>query len=157
MPSMPATLQRGRDMASVRSTCQSAGLLPLLLTPVLLGQTHPAGEVSVTFYGPRLEPVPNAAITLRTPDWSLVKAGQADGSGEFFFQSRTSTWVYCCATAPGLTSGYEIAPRPTAERPIVYLDIRLFASAAVRGIVRDASGKPIAGAQVIGVLDSGPL
>src|SRR5262249_2053262 len=37
------------------------------------------------------------------------------------------------------------------------LDIRLFAAAAVRGVVRDASGKPVAGAQVIGVLDKPPM
>src|SRR5262245_17560059 len=102
---------------------------PLVLTASVFAPAARAQspmQVSVTVYSPLLAPVPNATITLRWPDWTIFKEGKADGSGEFLFHPPASGWVYCCATAPGLTSGCGIASSPTGARPVIHLDIRLF-------------------------------
>jgi len=126
--------------------------LVLLLVSDLAAQASGIG-VSVTVYGPLLEPVPNADVTVRLSDWSPIKQGRSDGSGQFLFSGPEGRWVYCCATAPGMCVGCEFTRRLTRESSPVQVDVRLFAAATIRGTVRDEMGKPIPGAEAIHAFD----
>jgi len=134
----------------------SAPALLLLLISDVAAQASGIG-VSVSVYGPLLEPVPNAAITVRWSDWSPFMQGKTDGSGQFFFTGPVGRWVYCCATAPGLCVGSEFTRPLTRENSPAHVDIRLFAAATIRGTVRDEKGKPIPGVEVIHAFDSAHL
>ena len=140
--------------SAIATTFRALGLTSLL--PVLVGQSPGRASVTMTVYGPLLEPVPNAAVTVRRSDWSPIKQGKTDGSGQFFFAGDEGRWFYCCATAPGLDVGCEFTRPLTRESPL-HVEVRLFAAATIRGTVRDEKGKPVAGAEVIHAFDNSAL
>ncbi len=143
-------------MPATATVSRALGLMALLVS-VLVGQSPRIASVSVTVYGPLLEPVPNAEITVRRSDWSPLKHGKTDGSGQFFFSGEEGTWVYCCAVVPGLGVGCEFTRPLTRENSPMHVDVKLFAAATIRGTVRDDKGKPIAGAEVIHGFDNAPI
>lgn len=132
-----------------------AFLVATSLVEFVMGQTQVG--VNVCVYGPLLEPVPNAEVAIRGSDWSLVRRGRTDGSGQFFFTGDEGDWVYCCATAPGMSMGVEFTRPLKRETSPVVVDVRLFAAATIRGTVRDERGQPVLGAEVIHAFDNAPM
>ncbi|MFT7536639.1 MAG: hypothetical protein ACI85K_002593 [Hyphomicrobiaceae bacterium] len=188
-----------RSLHPRRVQSLSAGLtMALAMTALAMTATGQADAnapashaVRGVVWSPTLEPVPNATVTLRAADWSVLKAAKTDASGAFLISGLTKLPAYCCATAPGLHSGCELTPsaystaslfpsasfpstsfpsasRPSAPSPAasspasaqppesqspVYVDIKLYAAARIRGVVKDDAGNPVKGAQVIAAFD----
>lgn len=103
-------------------------------------------------WSPSLQPIPNAMVTVRALDWSVLKEIKTDDSGKFLISGLSTPSVYCCATAPGLHSSCQLTATASSQTP-AYIDIRLFAAALIRGVVKDDAGNPVKGAQVIGAFD----
>lgn len=128
----------------------------LAMTAPAAGQASAKAPVDRTVcgvvWGPSLEPVANAAVTLRGADWGVLKKGKTDSAGRFSISGLASRPAYCCATAPGLHSGCELTPASQPGSP-AYVDIKLFAAALIRGVVKDDAGNPVKDARVIAAFD----
>ncbi|MGK0300466.1 MAG: hypothetical protein ACI89X_001336 [Planctomycetota bacterium] len=132
------------------ATGQAGAKAPADSTPA---DNRPADKaVRGVVWSPSLKPVPDATVTVRAADWSVIKETKTDSSGKFLITGLSALSTYCCATAPGLHLGCELTPTSSLKNP-AYVDIKLFAAALIRGVVKDDAGNPVKGAQVIAAFD----
>jgi hypothetical protein len=113
----------------------------------------PQAKIQGTVLDPRLEPVPNARVTAYNDDGEVVGTARSDGSGRFLLTKLPKLNLHVTAIAKGPRIGAHRAWSVDDDQAMPLIALRLFDAAKVRGVVRNAAGQPIAGAQVIAVND----
>jgi protocatechuate 3,4-dioxygenase beta subunit len=112
------------------------------------------GVVEGRVLGPLGEPMVGVEVwraDWQTPDQVIART-RTDGEGMFVLGKVPPRTVSLFASAPGLTIGQEgvlLSP----EQPRAGATLRLWEANTLRGRVRDADGKPVVGAHVLGTRD----
>jgi protocatechuate 3,4-dioxygenase beta subunit len=127
----------------------------LVVVGVLAAQQAPATEEFVRVEGRvvdmRGEPVPAADVwvdTQEAPDTAIART-ICDGDGYYLIaKARVRGSLQVRATAPGRVIG-----KTVLARDAVFTEVLLHDAACVTGVLRDRSGKPVAGAVVRAALD----
>ncbi|WP_434386802.1 carboxypeptidase regulatory-like domain-containing protein [Melittangium boletus] len=112
----------------------------LRLEPVL---TRPRGLSGVVLHEGR--PVGDASVSVHCYRDALARSVRTDARGHFAFEGLPAQPHYTLeARHPGLMSSLEVDPQESADT----LTVEMTPSVALRGVVRDATGRPIPDAHV---------
>jgi protocatechuate 3,4-dioxygenase beta subunit len=139
---------------------QAPGYLPFQLDGLLLdGQLRRditlerGGTLSGTIYGPDGAPLPGALIFLFHGEQE--DQSSADDAGRFRFEGLRPGTLQVYVRAEDYSGSIRASRELALGEDVTGFDLRLKASGIVRGVVRDAAGKPVAGIEVNGVTEPG--
>ena len=129
------------------------GALPRSQTPAPAAAAE-TGIVEGRVLGPLGEPM--VAVEVWAADWrapdQVIARTRTDGEGMFVLGKVPLRTVSLLATAPGFATALGSASLAPDE-PRAGATLRLWEANTLRGRVRDAEGKPVAGAHVLGTRD----
>ncbi|MBL8899961.1 MAG: carboxypeptidase regulatory-like domain-containing protein [Planctomycetes bacterium] len=139
---------------------QAAGYLPFELDGLLLDgmlrrdvTLERGATLSGTIYGPDGAPLAGAPIFLFHGD--AEDTSLADDAGRFRFEGLRPGTLQVYVRAEDYSGSARASRELALGENIEGFDLRLRPSGVVRGIVRDAAGKPVAGVEVNGVTEPG--
>ncbi|MBK9385216.1 MAG: carboxypeptidase regulatory-like domain-containing protein [Planctomycetes bacterium] len=139
---------------------QAAGYLPFELDGLSLDgmlrrdmTLERGATLSGTIYGPDGAPLAGAPIFLFHGD--AEDTSLADDAGRFRFEGLRPGTLQVYVRAEDYGSSIRASRELALGEDISGFDLRLRPSGVVRGIVRDASGKPVTGVEVNGVTEPG--